>query len=66
MALAATKDLMPQIVLGDKDVIQASHMDNLEHYHMGIYRPLYQRAMTLTPDIFAFFQIGRASCRERV
>ena len=62
MALAATKDLMPQIVLGDKDVIQASHMDNLEHYHMGIYRPLYERAMTLTPDIFALFR----ACRDEI
>lgn len=62
MALAATKDMMPQIVLADRDVIQSSHMDNLDHYHMGIYRPLYQRAMTLTPDIFAFFR----ACRDEI
>ena len=62
MALAGTKDLMPQIVLADRDVIQSSHMDDLDHYHMGIYRPLYQRAMTLTPDIFAFFR----ACRDEI
>ena len=62
MALAAAKDMMPQIVLADRDVIQSSHMDNLDHYHMGIYRPLYQRAMTLTPDIFAFFR----ACRDEI
>ena len=62
MALAGTKDLMPQIVLADRDVIQASHMDDLDHYHMGIYRPLYERAMTLTPDIFAFFR----ACRDEI
>jgi Cof subfamily protein (haloacid dehalogenase superfamily) len=62
MALAATKDMMPQIVLADRDVIQSSHMDNLDHYHMGIYRPLYQRAMTLTLDIFAFFR----ACRDEI
>ena len=62
MALAGTKDLMPQIVLADRDVIQSSHMDALDHYHMGIYRPLYQRAMTLTPDIFAFFR----ACRDEI
>ena len=62
MAIARTKDLMPQLVLADKDVIQASHMQNLEHYHMGIYRPLYEKAMTLTEDIFGYF----ASCRAEI
>ena len=62
MAIAKPKDLMPQLVLADRDVIQASHMANLERYHMGVYRPLYEKAMTLTADIFAFF----ASCREEI
>ncbi len=62
MAAAKPKDLMPQLVLADRDVIQASHMANLEHYHMGIYRPLYEKAMTLTDDIFDFF----ASCRDEI
>ena len=60
LALSRTKDLMPQFVLPEIDVIQASHMEHLEHFHMGIYRPLYEKAMTLVPDIFAF----AASCRE--
>ena len=59
-AVARPKDLMPQIVLPDADVIQASHMENLEHYHMGVYRPMYEKAMTLVPDIYAF----AASCTE--
>ena len=59
-ALARTKDIMPQIVLPGSDVIQASHLECLEHFHMGIYRPLYEQAMTLVPDICAF----AASCRE--
>ena len=54
------KDLMPQFVLPEADVIQASHMDNLEYYHMGVYRPMYEKAMTLVPDIWAFAD----SCRE--
>ena len=58
--IARGKDLMPQFVLPDIDVIQASHMENLEHYHMGVYRPMYEKAMTLVPDIYAF----AASCRE--
>lgn len=62
VAIAKPKDLMPQLVLADRDVIQASHMANLERYHMGVYRPLYEKAMTLTADIFAFF----ASCREEI
>ena len=62
MALARTKDVMPQIVLLDADVIQASHMEQLEHFNMGVYRPLYEKAMTLVPDIWAF----AASCREPV
>ena len=37
-SLARTKDVMPQIVLADADVIQASHLDRLERFHMGIYR----------------------------
>ena len=57
---ARTKDLMPQIVLPYADVIQASHMEHLEHYHMGVYRPMYEQAMTLVPDIYAF----AASCGE--
>ena len=60
MALARTLDAMPQIVLPGGDVIQASHMDNLDHYHMGIYRSLYEKAMTLVPDIFSFAE----TCRE--
>ncbi len=51
---------MPQFVLPDRDVIQASHMENLEYFHMGVYRPMYEQAMTLVPDIFAFAE----NCRE--
>ena len=54
------KDVMPQIVLADADVIQASHLDRLERFHMGIYRPLYEKTMTLVPDIYAF----AASCPD--
>ena len=54
LAFARTKDLMPQFVTADADVIQASHMEHLEHYHMDVYRPMYEKAMTLVPDIFTF------------
>lgn len=60
LALAKTKDIMPQLVIGDRDVIQASHLKQLNHFHMEIYRPLYERAMTLVPDIYEF----AANCRE--
>lgn len=60
LSLARTKDVMPQLVVGDRDVIQSSHMAHLERYHMGLYRPLYERAMTLVPDIYAFAE----GCRE--
>ena len=60
LALARTKDIMPQLVVGERDVIQASHLEHLERYHMGVYRPLYERAMTLVPDIYAFAE----ACRE--
>ena len=53
------KDIMPQIVLPQIDVIQESHMMALDHYHMGIYRTLYEHAMTLVPDIFGFFRLNR-------
>ena len=59
-SLARTKDVMPQIVLADADVIQASHLAHLERYHMGIYRPLYEKTMTLVPDIYSF----AASCTD--
>ena len=62
LALARTKDIMPQLVLPDADVIQASHMAQLEHFNMGVYRPMYEKAMTLVPDIYAF----AAACREPV
>ena len=54
LAVAHTKDTMPQLVLPYLDIIQASHMENLEHFNMGVYRPLYEHAMTLVPDIWAF------------
>ena len=60
LAVARMKDVMPQIVLPDRDVIQASHMEQLESFHMGVYRPMYEKAMTLVPDIFAFAE----ACRE--
>ena len=59
-ALARTKDCMPQIVTPNADVIQSSHMDSLEHFHMDVYRPMYEKAMTLVPDIYAF----AASCAD--
>ena len=62
LALARTKDVMPQLVLPDADVIQASHLEQLEHFNMGVYRPMYEKAMTLVPDIYAF----AAACREPV
>ena len=34
-SLARTKDVMPQIVLADADVIQASHLDRLDHIGCG-------------------------------
>ena len=60
LGVARTKDIMPQLVLADRDVIQASHMERLEYYHMGVYRPMYEKAMTLVPDIYAFAD----SCAE--
>lgn len=60
LSLARTIDVMPQIVLPERNVIQESHMEHLERYHMDVYRPLYEKAMTLVPDLFAF----AASCRE--
>ena len=60
LAVARTKDLMPQFVTAYRDVIQASHMECLERFHMGVYRPLYEKAMTLVPDICAFAE----ACRE--
>ena len=60
LSVAHTKDIMPQLVLADRDVIQASHMERLEHYNMGVYRPMYEKAMTLVPDIYAFAE----SCTE--
>ena len=54
LAVARDKDLMPQIVLTDRDVIQDTHLENLEHFNMGIYRPLYERTMTLVADIYGF------------
>lgn len=50
------RDVMPQIVLPHIDVIQKSHMQNLDRYHMGVYRQLYEHAMTLVPDIFDFYR----------
>ena len=61
-SLARTRDVMLQLVLGETVVIQASHMANLEHYHMGVFRSLYEKSMTLVPDILAFAE----SCREPV
>jgi len=54
LRVARGKDLMPQVVLEDRDVVQESHLADLERYHMGIYRPMYEKAMTLVPDIYAF------------
>ena len=62
LALVRTKEVMPQLALADRVVIQASHLDSLEDYHMGVYRPMYERTMTLVPDIFAFAE----TCREPV
>ena len=60
LAAARIRDVMPQIVLPRMDVIQESHMEHLEHFHMGVYRPMYEKAMTLVPDIFVFAE----ACRE--
>ena len=54
LSLARTMDVMPQFVTADRDIIQASHLEQLERFHMGAYRPLYEKAMTLVPDIYAF------------
>ena len=59
-AVARSRDIMPQFVTADRIFIQTSHMENLEHFHMGVYRPMYEQAMTLVPDIQAFAE----TCRE--
>ncbi len=60
LALVRDKDIMPQLVLPDQVMIQASHMERLSSFHMSIYRSLYERAMTLVPDIQDFARY----CRE--
>ncbi len=55
-------EVMPQLVLPDRDVIQASHMARLADFHMSIYRLMYEKAMTLVPDIYAFAE----ACGEPV
>ncbi len=62
LSLVREKEVMPQIVLPDRDIIQRSHMEHLESFHMGIYRPMYEKAMTLVSDIYAFAE----ACREPV
>ena len=62
MALARTKDVMPQLILANRGVIQASHFAKLNRYHMGAFRALYEKSMTLAPDIFDFFD----ACREEI
>lgn len=62
LAVAKTRDLMPQIVLPEQDVIQQSHLDELERFHMGVYRPMYEQAMTCVPEIYGFAD----SCREPI
>ena len=62
LAIGRTKDTMPQLILPRLALIQASHMDRLEHYNMGAYRSLYEKAMTLVPDIWAFAE----TCDEPV
>ncbi len=58
---AAQRRIMPQIVLADCDAVQRSHMAELEDFCMGVYRPMYERAMTQVEDIQAF---GRAHAGE--
>ena len=48
------RDIMPQIVLAGCDAVQRNHLERLEKYHMGVYRPMYERAMTVVEDIQAF------------
>ncbi len=60
LALARRKDIMPQLALPEIDVIQASHMAHLEDFQMNVYRPMYEKAMTLVPDIYAWAE----NCRE--
>ena len=62
LSCVRAEDVMPQLVTADRDIIQDSHMARLEHYHMGVYRPMYEKAMTLVPDIYAFAE----TCREPV
>ena len=51
---AKARDIMPQIVLADCDAVQQDQLDQLEKYWMGVYRPMYERAMTRVVDIQAF------------
>ena len=60
LTLTRVLDIMPQFVTADKVFIQASHMEHLERYHMGAYRPMYEKAMSLVPDIYRFAE----NCRE--
>ncbi len=60
LAAAAKREIMPHLSFAGRDVIQESHLQNLERYHMGVYRPMYERVMTRVEDIFAY----GASCGE--
>ena len=60
LAVAQRREIMPHLSFAGRDVIQESHLQNLEHYHMGVYRPMYEKVMTRVEDIFAY----GASCRE--
>ena len=54
MEAARRSDIMPQIVLADCDAVQRDQLDRLEDYKMGVYRSMYERAMTQVEDIWVF------------
>ena len=51
LELAAPEDILLQPAYADRVFLQKGMMDRLEDYGMGIYEPMYRRAMTETEDI---------------
>lgn len=58
LEIAQEEDCMVHI-LSDLSIVERRAVENLEHYHMGVYRPLYERVTTMVDQIERYYESQR-------
>ncbi len=55
-SILTKRDVMLHILTAERSIVSRKHEENMEHFHMGIYKPMYDKIATIVDDPIAFIR----------